>query len=88
MISHVSQQFLSRLAKLPLDVQRQAYQAYQKFQQDPNHPSLNFECIQGRANTYSARVSKGYRVLGTLRKGEIYWYWIGTHAEYDKLINA
>ena len=24
MISHVSQQFLSRLAKLPLDVQRQA----------------------------------------------------------------
>jgi mRNA-degrading endonuclease RelE of RelBE toxin-antitoxin system len=87
MKSHVSKQFLQLLAKLPRDVQRQAYAAYRQFQQDPNHPGLNFERIQSRKNTYSARVSKGYRVLGTIRNGEIYWYWIGTHTEYDKLIN-
>jgi len=87
MISHVSKQFRNLLAKLPRDVQRQAYEAYKQFQQDPNHPGLNFERIQSRAHTYSARVNKDYRVLGTMRKGEMYWYWIGTHTEYDKLIN-
>jgi hypothetical protein len=86
MKSHVSQHFLDLLAKLPEHVQREARAAYRQFAQDPYHPGLNFERIQARPNTYSARVSRGYRVLGSMRQGEIYWYWIGTHAEYDKLI--
>ncbi len=87
MKSHVSKQFLQLLAKLPKDVQRQTHEAYRQFRRDPNHPGLNFERIQSRTNTYSARVNKTYRVLGTIRNGEIYWYWIGTHTEYDKLLN-
>jgi mRNA-degrading endonuclease RelE of RelBE toxin-antitoxin system len=87
MKSHVSKQFLKLLANLPPEVQRQAHEAYRQFKQDPNHPGLNFERIQSRPNTYSVRVTKDYRVLGTMRKGEMYWYWIGGHAEYDKLIN-
>ena len=76
MKSHVSKQFLKLLANMPLQVQQQAHAAYRQFKKDPNHPG-----------TYSARVTKSYRVLGTMRNGEIYWYWIGSHAEYDKLIN-
>jgi hypothetical protein len=87
MKSHVSRQFLALLANLPLDIQRQAHEAYRQFQQNPNHPGLNFERIHSRPNTYSTRVNKSYRVLGAMRQGEMYWYWIGTHAEYDKLIN-
>lgn len=26
-------------------------------------------------------------MLDTIRDGENYWYWIGSHGEYDKLIN-
>jgi hypothetical protein len=85
--SHVSKQFLKLLANMPLQVQQQAHAAYRQFKKDPNHPGINFERIQSRPNTYSARVTKSYRVLGTMRNGEIYWYWIGSHAEYDKLIN-
>jgi hypothetical protein len=32
------------------------------------------------------RVTKGYRALG-LRQGEtIVWFWIGSHAEYERLL--
>jgi hypothetical protein len=35
---------------------------------------------------YSVRVGLGYRALG-LREGEhVYWFWIGSHAEYDELL--
>ena len=35
----------------------------------------------------SARVGKGYRALGVEVKDGISWVWIGTHAEYEKLIS-
>jgi hypothetical protein len=52
-------------------------------------PGLNFERIQGvKAPLFSARVNEQYRVLG---RGEgadtVVWFWIGTHQDYDKLLN-
>ncbi len=35
---------------------------------------------------YSVRISRGYRALG-LRDGDLVtWFWIGSHADYDKLL--
>jgi hypothetical protein len=34
----------------------------------------------------SVRVSKGWRALGLLMGDTIHWFWIGSHAEYDRLI--
>jgi len=31
-------------------------------------------------------VTLGYRALGLLEDEEITWLWIGTHAEYDRLL--
>jgi len=31
-------------------------------------------------------VTFGYRALGLLEDEEITWFWIGTHAEYDRLL--
>jgi hypothetical protein len=36
--------------------------------------------------TYSARVGIGYRDLGALDGDTIIWFWIGSHADYDKLL--
>lgn len=74
---------------LPERARRTADAAYAQFAADPNHPGLNFERIHGvKAPIFSARVSEQYRVLG---RGEgsdtIVWFWIGTHQEYDKLLN-
>jgi len=34
----------------------------------------------------SARVGSGYRALGLDEGDTVQWFWIGTHAQYDKLI--
>ncbi|HEY3064347.1 MAG TPA: hypothetical protein VGL09_01055 [Methylomirabilota bacterium] len=36
---------------------------------------------------YSARVSLGYRAVGLMEGDEITWFWIGTHGEYDRLLD-
>jgi hypothetical protein len=35
---------------------------------------------------WSARVGEQYRALGKDVEGGVLWFWIGTHADYDKLI--
>jgi len=37
-------------------------------------------------NYWSVRVGFHYRALGVTIEGGVLWFWIGTHAEYDKLI--
>jgi hypothetical protein len=52
---------------------------------DHRHPSLHFKKLHDKL--YSARVGISYRVLGIMPSPDsITWIWIGTHAEYDKLI--
>jgi hypothetical protein len=56
------------------------------FRANPSHPGLRFKQVHPDPPTYSARVGISYRAVG-VRDGElIVWYWIGTHADYDKLI--
>ena len=85
MKSFRSEQFHKMFARLPASVQEQARVAYQLFKTNPYHPSLHFKQIRQDAPIYSARVGKGYRAVGRREKDTIVWYWIGTHAEYDKL---
>lgn len=84
MISHISPEFRQLLAQLPNEIQAQSRKAYKLFQQNPRHPSLHFKKLVGRI--YSARVSFKYRTVGILDNNEIVWFWIGSHAEYDKLV--
>ncbi len=74
------------MRELPSHVQAQARRAYQLWLQDPQHPSLRFKRIHDKLPIYSVRVGLGWRAVG-VQQGEIMiWYWIGSHAEYDRLI--
>lgn len=86
MISRRTRSFRELFAKLPRKVQQQAREAYRLFRGNPHHPGLRFKQVHSDPPTYSARVGISYRAVG-VRDGEfIVWYWIGTHADYDKLI--
>jgi len=61
-------------------------EAYALIPDIPAHPSLNFERIHAYEPLYSVRVTRGYRALGLLDGDEITWFWIGTHAGYDRLL--
>jgi hypothetical protein len=57
------------------------------FERDPRHPSLQFKQIHPTKPIYSARVALGYRALGVLEGEDVVWFWVGSHAEYDRLIS-
>jgi hypothetical protein len=68
---------------LPEDVQQLADRAYLRLREDPQHPSLHFRQI-GRF--WSARVGLHYRALAVEDGTDLVWFWIGHHAEYDRLV--
>lgn len=69
---------------LPQNVQQTADQCYKLLKTNPSHPSLHFKKIGNKY--WSVRVGLDYRALGVDVEKGISWFWIGTHAEYDKLI--
>jgi hypothetical protein len=88
MKSFTSRRFRDRYAQLPEDVKLRAKRAYKLFQGNPAHPGLNFKKVDDPDNIYSARVGLGYRALAKMDGEDVVWFWIGTHAEYDKLLRA
>jgi len=53
---------------------------------DPFHPSLHFKKVGKRKQLWSVRVGEHYRALGLDKTEGVVWFWIGTHADYDKLL--
>ena len=78
--------FLTLHRALPDHVRQQARKNYRLWKDDPAHPSLRYKRISNRTETYSVRVSKGWRAVGIKADDTIIWFWIGSHADYDKLI--
>jgi hypothetical protein len=85
MQSRATRRFWRLLSNLPLDAQRDAKKAYGLFRDNPAHPGLQFKKLEGDENIYSVRIGLDYRALGVMKKDRIIWYWIGGHAEYDRL---
>lgn len=86
MNSHLTSRFRRSFAALPESAQRQARDAYARFQADPWHPSLRFKKVRGTRGTYSVRIGTNYRAIGQRAEDSVTWFWIGTHADYDHLI--
>jgi hypothetical protein len=63
-----------------------ARRAYHLFREKPEHPSLRFKKVGNLEDVYSVRIGLGYRALGVLQGSTIVWFWIGSHADYDRLI--
>ena len=87
MTSHTTRRFRQLVAQLLSKVRRQAREAYKLFSQNPNHPSLRFKKVHAAKPIYSARINIDYRAVGVLDSEEIVWFWLGPHAEYEKLLN-
>ncbi len=68
---------------LPEDIQRLADKNFQLLKADLQHPSLHFKKIEGM---WSARVGAHYRALAVDHEGGLLWFWIDSHAEYDKMM--
>jgi hypothetical protein len=81
---YTTQRFWRCYETLPEEAQKTADEAYQLLKTAPSHPSLHFKKV-GKGY-WSVRVGLKYRALGVEVTAGISWFWIGSHAEYDKLI--
>jgi hypothetical protein len=81
---HASPDFRACYHSLPTEVQQLADRAYEALKRDPHHPSLHLKKV-GRY--WSARVGDHYRALAVEAPDGLVWFWIGSHAEYDKLLD-
>lgn len=69
--------------ELPEHIQKLADKNFQLLKADSGHPSLHFKKIE---DMWSVRVGAHYRALGFDHEGGVLWFWIGSHAEYDKFM--
>jgi hypothetical protein len=69
--------------RLPLPIQQLADKNFKLLKDDAEHPSLHLKKV---GKYWSVRVGRKYRALAVEVEEGLIWFWIGTHAEYDKLI--
>ena len=82
---YASSSFWTAYKALPVPVQQLADRNYELLKQDPKHPSLHLKKV-GRY--WSVRVGIRYRTLAVDVDDGLLWFWIGSHADYDKLIKG
>lgn len=76
--------FKPHYVALPLRIRNLADKNFALLKQDPKHPSLHFKRVKD--DLWSVRVGRGYRALAIEGKDGFQWFWIGSHADYDRLI--
>ena len=78
-----SPRFWRHYRSLPEAVRNLAEKNFELRKANPHHPSLHLKKVD---ELWSVRVGVHYRALGRDRGDAIVWFWIGSHADYDKLV--
>jgi hypothetical protein len=84
-VSRASPEFWTLYNSLPEDVQAQADKQYALFVDNPGHPSLHLKQV---GPFWSVRVSRSYRAMAVRREDQFFWFWIGSHQEYERLLKG
>lgn len=85
MISLTTPDFWTSYAALPPEIKKRAKVAYRLWKQDRRHPSLRFKKT---GNVWSIRIGDGYRALAIVQGDTFYWFWIGDHNTYKRLVGS
>lgn len=78
-----SPSFWELYERLPAAIRELADKNFALLKVNSKHPSLHLKKV---GKYWSVRVGMKYRALGVEIEGDILWFWIGTHGEYDRLL--
>jgi hypothetical protein len=84
MKSSTTPDFWDSYAALTPEIKARARLVYRLWLRNPRHPSLRFKKT---GDTWSIRIDAGYRALAILQEDTFYWFWIGDHDSYQRLIS-
>ena len=88
MKSHTTRRFRRAFDELPDEVKAQAREAYRLFSTNPQHPSLRFKRVHPTEPIYSVRITRSHRAVGVLAGDVVIWFWIGSHDDYERMIQG
>jgi len=81
--SFASRDFWDLYGQLPEPIQKAADKQFTLFEHDASHPSLRLKPV---GDFWSVRVTDAYRALAVREGNEFFWFWIGNHDDYLRLI--
>lgn len=81
--------FWKLFEKLPQEIRKRVPQKLELWKEHPRYPSLHFKKVSASTapQVWSLRISDDYRMLGYREAVHVTWFWIGTHADYDKKLS-
>ncbi len=82
--SYTHPDFWKYYNELPKDIQSLADKKFELFKRDPNHPSLGFS---KKGKVWTVNIGLHYRAIGYKEENNIVWFWIGSHEDYNRLMN-
>ena len=88
MASHRTLAFDKLYAKLDSTVQVLAEAAYEQYRRDPRLVRYAFKGRRKGVPVYGARLNENWRALAVEKDGETYWFWIGIHTDYDRILKG
>jgi hypothetical protein len=80
---YASPKFWALYQALPSEIRQLADKNYRLLKSDPHHPSLHLKKL---GDQWSVRIGAHYRALAIEVEEGLHWFWIGTHADYDRLV--
>ena len=86
--------FREQYRRLPEHIQALTRAACERFDQDPSHRSLRLHQLADSSRSsalpgsFSVSISMQYRAIYVVVDGQNVWYWIGSHAEYDRFLGC
>lgn len=87
MKSRTTKAFRKLLASLPDEIRKQAWISYRDWRKDVWASRFEFKQVHSSQPIYSVRINYSYRAVGFRQNDEVTWFWIGSHADYDNLLN-
>ena len=88
MNSKVDPAFWKAFNQLPRQAQKLIEKDFRLWQDNPFHPSLHYKRVHSRLPAWSVRCGLDYRVVGIRDADTMYWFFLGTHVEYDRLLKT
>jgi hypothetical protein len=85
--SFLTDEFVFCFRRLPKYVKKGARKNYRIWKKDSSHPGLDFKKVHTVKEIYSVRIGTGWRALAYKKSETIIWFWIGSHADYDKILS-
>jgi hypothetical protein len=83
MKSSTTTDFWRLYARLSPETRERARTAYRVWKRNPRHPSL---CFKKVGQVWSIRIAGGFRAIALREEDVFFWFWIGSHDEYERLL--